>query len=244
MIWARSRALASLVAIVSMCCEPVADGRPLSHWLQLMRDGSIEERSDAVSAIARIGEPAVPHLLRAMEQYPETVDDVLTTLGSMGPVAHQSVPRLIQLLSIEVPDHRVSAASALLQVDCQRIDESLPVLISSLDPGRRSARLAVTSVGFLGAAGAPAVPALIRLLEAPEETLRIGAVTALSRIGPPARSAIPALRKAEIASPDITPSIRSAIETIEGTGMSPWPTCAARRSMGAEMAKRGNLPHE
>jgi hypothetical protein len=71
----------------------------------------------------------------------------------------------------------------------------------------------------MGSAAAPAVPALVGLLNAQEEMLRDYAVTTLDRIGPAARNALPALRgtAAKDASPEIRELARSAIAKIRGS---------------------------
>jgi hypothetical protein len=70
----------------------------------------------------------------------------------------------------------------------------------------------------LGPAAAPAVTALVSLLKSPDEVLRDYAVTTLDRIGPPARNALPALRRtaAQDLSPDIRTLARAAIAKIGG----------------------------
>ena len=81
----------------------------------------------------------------------------------------------------------------------------------------------------LGPAAAPAVPALVGLLRAPEDMLRDYAVTTLDRIGPPARNALPALRRtaAQDTSPDIRGLARAAIAKISGSAAEPGPAMAA-----------------
>jgi HEAT repeat protein len=56
--------------------------------------------------------------------------------------------------------------------------------------------LASQALGFVGADAVIAVPDLIRLLEDPSEGLRNSACIGLAGIGPPARDALPALRRA------------------------------------------------
>jgi hypothetical protein len=85
----------------------------------------------------------------------------------------------------------------------------------------------------LGPAAAPAVPALVGLLTAPEELLRDYAVTTLDRIGPPARNALPALRRvaAQDSSAEIRGLARAAITKISGSApvseQAPTPSVAA-----------------
>jgi len=71
----------------------------------------------------------------------------------------------------------------------------------------------------LGPAAAPAVSALVSLLNVQEEMLRDYAVTTLDRIGPAARNALPALRRTATkdTSPEIRELARTAITRISGT---------------------------
>lgn len=70
----------------------------------------------------------------------------------------------------------------------------------------------------MGPAAEPAVSALVGLLDNPEEMLRDYAVTTLDRIGPAARNALPALRRAAVrdSSQEIRELARSAIKDIGG----------------------------
>lgn len=62
----------------------------------------------------------------------------------------------------------------------------------------------------IGAAAAPAVPALVQQLRSPDEILRDYAVTTLTKIGPAAADAVPALKK--VAASDTSESIRQLAE--------------------------------
>jgi hypothetical protein len=77
----------------------------------------------------------------------------------------------------------------------------------------------------LGPAAAPAVPALIGLLNNQDEMLRDYAVTTLDRIGPAARNALPALRRTAVkdSSAEIRELARSAITKIGGHAPSSEP---------------------
>jgi hypothetical protein len=91
----------------------------------------------------------------------------------------------------------------------------------------------------LGPAAAPAVSALVGLLKAPEDILRDYAVTTLDRIGPPARNALPALRRtaAQDASPEIRGLARAAIAKISGTAAEPEPAKTAAPAVPEETAR-------
>jgi len=84
----------------------------------------------------------------------------------------------------------------------------------------------------LGPNAAPAVPALISLLNSQDEMLRDYAVTTLDRIGPAARNALPALRRtaAKDTSAEIRELARSAIAKISGHATASEPASAPEAS--------------
>ena|ERR1700733_4918621 len=73
------------------------------------------------------------------------------------------------------------------------IGAALPALIVALGSDLRTGELAAQAIGNLGAAGAAAVPALVKLLSSDEEGLRNSACIGLRGIGPSAKSAVPQL---------------------------------------------------
>ncbi len=91
----------------------------------------------------------------------------------------------------------------------------------------------------LGPAAAPAVPALVVLLNSQEEMLRDYAVTTLDRIGPAARNALPALRRtaAKDASAEIRELARSAITRISGHAPASEPASTPAAAAEAEPAR-------
>jgi hypothetical protein len=46
--------------------EPRYAGKPLSHWVELLRSQIPKERKEAVTALGKIGPPAIPDLLDAL----------------------------------------------------------------------------------------------------------------------------------------------------------------------------------
>jgi hypothetical protein len=106
---------------------------------------------------------------------------------------------------------------ALVSVRAEDVDSLVKVL---RDPGKSADAKgdACLALMDMGSAAEPAVSALVGLLNNPEEMLRDYAVTTLDRIGPAARNALPALRRAAVrdASQEIRELARSAIKDIGG----------------------------
>ena len=77
------------------------------------------------------------------------------------------------------------------------IEGCVPALVGALaDSDGRVKELAAQAIGATGAAGVPAVPALIGLMDSPNEGERNTACIGLIGIGPSAKAALPALKKA------------------------------------------------
>jgi HEAT repeat protein len=82
---------------------------------------------------------------------------------------------------------------------------------------------AAYAIGGMGAAAAPAVPALIKALSDPEPAVRFPVCIALREIGPAAKEAVPALMKAlDDRNDDVAAMARKAL--IKITGEDPRPT--------------------
>jgi HEAT repeat protein len=102
------------------------------------------------------------------------------------------VAALIKQLKDKDPNARSKAARALENIDPAAKD-AVPLLIEVLkdrDPGYPLAPIAAKALGRLGSA---AVPALMETLEVKDGRVQAYAATALMRIGPDAKPAVPAL---------------------------------------------------
>jgi HEAT repeat protein len=97
------------------------------------------------------------------------------------------------------------------------IERCVQSLVAALaDSDGRVKELAAQAVGATGAAGAPAVPTLIGLLSSSSEGERNTACIGLAGIGPAAKEALPALKKAlSDSSPDVQRFAQRAIDKIE-----------------------------
>ena len=152
--------LAFLIVAACQRHEPMAGGKPLSHWkkeatqvdwLSFWNSGKGDRRRTAFRHLSEIGEPAIPALLDLAREHDGPVrSGALDVLAKMGPRAASAVPELIEMLN----------------------------------DGPTGLRLRVAWV--LGAIGPPAesaVPSLTPLLQHPDQKLRQAAAKALAQIG-------------------------------------------------------------
>jgi len=208
--------------------EPTAEGKPARYWINSLHSGDMDISGHASTVLAGMGEQVVPYLVRALrEERSDTRERLLTTLGMMGPAAEQAIPDISALLLDESSNIRVTAAATLVNIDCERRVEAWPTLLAALDGDAFSASMAASTIGYLGADGAAAVPALARLLGNRDREVRLRAISALRNIGPTARAAIPALEEAAKENGPVGAAALGTIEKIKG-GAS-VPSCSDRR---------------
>jgi HEAT repeat protein len=146
---------------------------------------------------------ALRELVRILEEDPEGTGalEAAIALADVGPRGRDAVPALGRTLRHPRFQVRQRAAGALSNIGGP---EAVPLLVfASRDPNVMVRWSAVAGLESMGAAAAPALPALIGLLEtldADEEwmdtyPLNLATIEALGEIGPAAARAIPALEK-------------------------------------------------
>src|SRR5687767_13756674 len=152
-----------LVALIAAACqrhEPMAGGKPLSHWkkeatqvdrLSFWSSGKGDRRRTAFQHLSEIGEPAIPVLVDLAREHDGPVrSGALDVLATMGPRAASAIPELIKMLNDGQTDLRLHVAWTL---------------------------------GRIGPAAEPAVPSLTRLLHHSDPKLRYAGAQALAQIG-------------------------------------------------------------
>lgn len=95
--------------------------------------------------------------------------------------------------------------------------DDVPRLMQSLE-SREHPVDAVFALGRLGRSAAPAVPLLIKLLDDPKQDLVMGALIALERIGPEAKTAVPELKRFIKSGGGRWGETRAAIKALGGIG--------------------------
>ncbi|RKU15084.1 hypothetical protein C6500_20535 [Candidatus Poribacteria bacterium] len=160
-------------------------------------------RRNAIYALGAIGKPAVEPLTDALDSEKEAFDmepilhicDAAHGLAATG--VSETVPALIMALQDERENVRASAAYALSEmgpVAAEAVDGLIALLTDESEEVRRHA---TSALGMIKGPVSKTVPALIEVLEDREDTdLAFFAAQALTRIGPDATEAIPALGEA------------------------------------------------
>jgi HEAT repeat protein len=197
--------------------------------LDATRDASPERRAIALSELGRMGaRSAVPTMIKALDDKEEAVRAAAArALGRVGPAARPAAGRLAELLrSTDTDGVRANAAAALGHM-ADRSLVSVDALIASVsDPSAAVSSASIRALSELKAdpqetiplfvrslstehpadamsalagIGAPAVPALIPAVKAPQS--RLWAVLVLGEIGPEAKAAVPALAEVLESSP-------------------------------------------
>src|SRR5687768_1373672 len=152
-----------LVFLIVGACqrhEPMAAGKPLSHWkkeatqvdwLSFWSSGKGDRRRLAFRHLSEMGEPAIPALVDLARDHDGPVrSGALDVLAKMGPRAGSAIPELIQMLHDGPTDLRLNVVWAL---------------------------------GAIGPTAESAVPSLTPLLQHPDARLRYSAAQALAQIG-------------------------------------------------------------
>jgi HEAT repeat protein len=151
------------ILAVGCSSEPTEDGKPLSFWIQRLRDREPQSRQHALGAIAAMG-PAARAALPAIRS---AIDDPDGSVGCDALMTYQIVSKdtidwapVVRALAKGERGTRGCAASVLSKGRGQGV----PALIAALadpEPGVRAA--AARSLGWIGADAASALPALIEL---------------------------------------------------------------------------------
>jgi HEAT repeat protein len=194
-------------AAVAMMCMKLEADRVVPALVRALDDTEPEVRYSAIHSLGRLGadgKRAVPVLLRLLHG-----DDLdmrhyaARSLGMIGAVDPSVVPALAEALKDE---HARRMAAYGLSIIGPEAKDTIPALIVALDaptPSQSSeSRLTIRdsvifALGSFGEDGAPAVPALVRILENANESreLRLQAVIALGRIGPSAKGTVPLIHR-------------------------------------------------
>ncbi len=180
--------------------ESAADAVPT--LVDALEDGYEPARRNAIYALGAIGESAVEPLVDALAAEKEAFDmepilHICDAAHGLGAIGVSAVPALMTALEDERENVRASAAYALAEIGpvaAEVVDGLIALLTDESEEVRRHA---TSALGMIKEPVSKTVPALVRVLEDREDTdLAFFAAQALTRIGPDAIEAVPALREA------------------------------------------------
>ncbi|HUU01521.1 MAG TPA: HEAT repeat domain-containing protein [Myxococcota bacterium] len=112
---------AAFICISGAACSntPEIDGKKVGDWIALFRHEDWAVQTQAEEAVARLGEPALPYLLRNLPAPdPALRLGAVATLGKMGAPALKMVPELLKRMKVEkVAVIRTEILKALANID-------------------------------------------------------------------------------------------------------------------------------
>jgi len=169
--------------------QPLPDSERIGELIEDLTDA--DRIGIARCTLTKIGRPAVPALIRLVEQDENQL--AIEILGNIGPSARSALPAFIEFLKRHGPGEDLNRA--ILQMG----DRGVAAVTALLDePNTKHRITALRLLSEYGPAAVSAVPKLRAVLADRQqpEIVRFWASVALGSIGPAARSAVPELDRA------------------------------------------------
>lgn len=165
--------------------ESTRQAQIVEHHLRALAHGDYQAREEAHAALALIGSPATPFIIRALDNRPGPVEQIVTRLGQHFPWLGVQPSTDHQL--------RARAAEQLASKTLCAHPDAVPALIRALaDEHSTVAEEAQRSLRRIGPQAT--LPQLTRALRSRDEAIRFQAVEVLRDFGPTAVAAAPDLR--------------------------------------------------
>jgi HEAT repeat protein len=185
----------------------------------LAESPSKKERNDAAESLLRLGKPAVPALMAALNDRKATIRyHAVAILGGLRSDAAAAVPRLMRAVGSEKEDAgvRQRALYSLGEIGANE-KECVPFLLTTFQGGNRDLmELAGEAIGKFGPKAKAAVPGLVKMVEGRTGKLDV-VVSLLGKIGPDAKAAVPALKELakDAKYKEIQPDVEAALGQIQ-----------------------------
>lgn len=185
---------AAIALLIGRIGDKAAAALPLLTHLA-REDADAEVRKQSLYAASRIADDAQAAALFQAALADPDVDIrkmAVLRLGRLGPAASSAVGDLAKSLTDEDEDVRLYAAQSLGRLGAHAAPAVVPLTKAFGDPSdkvRRAAAQALVSIGE------PSVDPLVAQLSAGDPQTRLLALAALGGLGPPAKRAIPAVRR-------------------------------------------------
>lgn len=165
----------------------------------------------AAAALARIGSPALPALLEALDSE-RTREGAATAAARMGPRALPGVEQALR----QSKSTAIGAVAVVMQIG----PAAAPLtgtLVNAMRAGRLDPCTLAEALSTIGPGAKDATVELVRLLQSDDSCARRASATALAAIGPGARVAVSTLKAAAAVESDVTirAAMQEAIERIE-----------------------------
>ncbi len=153
-----------------------------------------QHRSTAINYLAKVGKPAVPALITALQDSdPQVRTSALIIIGQIGANAAEAIPALMRAIDDKDATVRSHAVQAIAKIDRKAY---VPYIAVGLDSKNQQERYgAVHILRAMGKDAASAVPALMKKLDDQDNWMRVNVISALGSIGKAATPAIPTLVK-------------------------------------------------
>jgi HEAT repeat protein len=178
--------------------EPKVEGKTVKQWVEQLKDSEPRRAAKAMTALTKIGEPAVDPLIEVLKDKDEEARPLAAqVLGDIGPAAKKAIPALIEALKDDDADPSVrnSAASALAEMG-PAAKPAVPALLAALkddDAGVRGS--AAFTLGKVGAEAKTVLGPLLEALDDEEASVRSNILLTVAGLGRDAREATPTLVK-------------------------------------------------
>jgi HEAT repeat protein len=217
---------------------PIYRGQPADYWIFRLKQGSLDEQTEARAALRTMGKAAVPFFIQALHA-PDLPDQwrvyAASALGEIGPAASEAIPALLQMTN-QVSESAPRAA--LMKIRGEPIDGLIRALnepisdqwvqsaqtlaefgpdaseaISALCRGLNSEKgwAASYAIGFIHSHPEIAVPALIETIKRDhKDSALVGWENAIWALGEFETDARPAIPAIRLHLQDPNPMCRQA----------------------------------
>jgi HEAT repeat protein len=168
----RNDQLVQLQAIANLLLTGSAAKSVLPELRKLLADHKPAVRLETALALIHIdpknAADAVPALVEALKSDPDqSAVRAAKAAGELGPIAKDTVPELVKLLSAKNLSLRLEAASAVARIDSAQVPQATEALVALLkEPKNRAFRFrALTALQQIGPGAKAALPVLTELLK-------------------------------------------------------------------------------
>jgi len=174
--------------------ETLGPTSPIEPLFEALGAPDPQVASIAVNALGRLGQPAVPGLILALEHTdPEIRSRACTAVSIMGPKAVEAVPALLRRLDDPRTNLQSQARFALGRIGGPAL---LPILNSLKSPDSAVRATAVVALGFILPDSREVVTALVEVTRDPSPDVRRRAIEVLGNVRPRTSETLSALTAA------------------------------------------------